>query len=782
MTMEYLNSLNEPQRQAVTYSDGPSLVIAGAGSGKTRVLTYKIAYLLQSGLKPQSILALTFTKKAATEMKDRIAKVVGTEAASKLWMGTFHSIFARILRAEAEKLGLDKDFTIYDGTDSQNLLATIIKERKLDDKTYNAKKIHARISRLKNDLVTPQMYRDIPEFHERDLADHLYAFGDLYAAYAARCKNANALDFDDILLFTNILLRDDPQVAFKYQNKFRFILVDEYQDTNASQYRIIRKLCQQHHKLCVVGDDAQSIYGFRGADVRNILSFTNDYPESKVFRLEQNYRSTQTIVNVANSLIAKNSQQLEKHAFSEQEVGNKVRVFGAYTEGEEAQVVANSIDRLVKEADCKYSDFAVLYRVNTQSRLIEKALRDKNIPSRVWGGKTFYQRADIKNIVSYCRLAINHRDEEAFKRIVNDPPRGIGDVTVGKIFEQSAANNVSFWEVVDNIRDYDFLNEGTKNKVAAFAEMINDFGKKASETDAYEVVDSVIKRSGIWADAYKDNELENKNRQQNINEMLRSVFEFKTRVSEEDGPEADLSLNHFLTDIALLTSVDEGDDNNKVTLMTVHASKGLEFKEVFIIGVEEGMFPSKRSASEESVEEERRLMYVAITRAEKNCYITYCKQRMEGQTPKVANPSRFIKEIDPNLLILPREWRDTASVSSERGEARWKNGQQFNLRRPTSPSQQSASFSASSRPAPNVHPLATGRFKPASMLAGRVGPVNISQFQVGTFVKHKDYGIGQIVKLEGEGKETKAFIEFNHCGVKRIFLAYAAANMQVINA
>lgn len=780
--MDYLDSLNEPQRQAVTYSDGPSLVIAGAGSGKTRVLTYKIAYLLQSGLKPQSILALTFTKKAATEMKDRIAKVVGNEAASKLWMGTFHSIFARILRAEAEKLGLDKDFTIYDGTDSQNLLATIIKERKLDDKTYNPKKMHAKISRLKNDLITPQMYKEIPDFHERDVEDHLYAFGDLYAAYAARCKNANALDFDDILLFTNILLRDDPQVAFKYQNKFRFILVDEYQDTNASQYRIIRKLCQQHHRLCVVGDDAQSIYGFRGADVRNILSFTNDYPEAKVVRLEQNYRSTQTIVNVANSLISKNTQQLEKHAFSEQEVGNKVRVFGAYSEAEESMVVANSIDRLVKEADCKFSDFAVLYRVNTQSRLIEKALREKGIPSRVWGGKTFYQRADIKNIVSYCRLAVNHHDEEAFKRIVNDPPRGIGDVTVGKIFEQSAAANVSFWDVVDNIRDYDFLNEGTKNKVAAFAEMINDFGKQAAETDAYAVVDSVIKRSGIWADAYKDNELENKNRQQNLAEMLRSVFDFKTRVAEEDGADADLSLNHFLTDIALLTSVDEGDDNNKVTLMTVHASKGLEFKEVFIIGVEEGMFPSKRSASDESVEEERRLMYVAITRAEKNCYITYCKSRMEGQQSKVANPSRFIKEIDPNLLILPKEWKDTASVSSQRGEARWSSGQQFNLRRPTATSRQTSQAQPASQPSTGVHPLATGRFKPASTLAGRVGPVNISQFQVGTFVKHKDYGIGQIKQLEGSGKDTKAFIEFNHFGIKKIFLAYAAANMQVINA
>lgn len=784
MTMEYLNSLNEPQRQAVTYSDGPSLVIAGAGSGKTRVLTYKIAYLLQSGLKPQSILALTFTKKAATEMKDRIAKVVGTEAASKLWMGTFHSIFARILRAEAEKLGLDKDFTIYDGTDSQNLLATIIKEKRLDEKKYNPKKMLARISRLKNELITPQMYKEIPRFHDRDQEEHLYAFGDLYASYAARCKKANAVDFDDILLFTNILLRDDAQVAFKYQNKFRFILVDEYQDTNASQYRIIRNLCRQHHKLCVVGDDAQSIYGFRGADVRNILSFTNDYPESKVFRLEQNYRSTQTIVNVANSLIAKNTQQLEKHAFSKQEVGNKVRVFGAYTEGEEAQVVANSIDRLVKEADCKYSDFAVLYRVNTQSRLIEKALRDKNIPSRVWGGKTFYQRADIKNIVSYCRLAINHHDEEAFKRIVNDPPRGIGDVTVGKIFEQSAAANVSFWDVVDNIRDYDFLNEGTKNKVAAFAEMINDFGKQSEETDAYEVVDSIIRRSGIWADAHKDNELENKNRQQNLDEMLRSVYQFKTQVLEEKGKDADLSLNHFLDDIALLTSVDDDDNNNKVTLMTVHASKGLEFKEVFIIGVEEGVFPSKRSSEADgSMEEERRLMYVAITRAEKNCYITFCKYRVgtDNKTLNPSNPSRFIKEIDPNLLILPKEWKDTASVSSERGEMRWK-GQQFNLRRPSSPSQQSTPSATTSRPAQNVHPLATGRFKPASVLSGRVGPVNISQFKVGTFVKHKDYGIGQIVKLEGEGKETKAFIEFNHFGVKRIFLAFAAANMQVINA
>lgn len=780
--MEYLNSLNEPQRQAVTYSDGPSLVIAGAGSGKTRVLTYKIAYLLQSGLKPQSILALTFTKKAATEMKERIAKVVGTEAASKLWMGTFHSIFARILRAEAEKLGLNKDFTIYDGADSKNLIATIVKEKKLDEKKYNAKNMQSKISRLKNDLITPQMYREIPELHERDVEDHLYAFGDLYEAYSKRCKSANALDFDDILLFTNILLRDDAQIAFKYQNKFRFILVDEYQDTNASQYRIIRKLCQQHHKLCVVGDDAQSIYGFRGADVRNILSFTNDYPEAKVFRLEQNYRSTQTIVNVANSLIAKNSQQLEKHAFSEQEVGNKVRVFGAYSEGEEAQVVANSIERLVRDADCKYSDFAVLYRVNTQSRLIEKALRMKNIPSRVWGGMTFYQRADIKNIVSYCRLAINHNDEEAFKRIVNDPPRGIGDVTVGKIFERSQADDVSFWDVVDNIRNYDFLNEGTKNKVAAFAEMINDFGKKAEETDAYEVVDCVIKRSGIWADAHKDNELENKNRQQNLDEMIRSVHEFKTRVAEEDGKDADLSLNHFLTDIALLTSVDEGDDNNKVTLMTVHASKGLEFKEVFIIGVEEGMFPSKRSSSDESVEEERRLMYVAITRAEKNCYITFCKSRMDGQTLKTTNPSRFIKEIDPNLLILPKEWRDTASVSSQRGEARWSSGQQFNLKRPGNASQQTSQPATTSRPTTGVHPLATGRFKPASTLSGRVGPVNISQFQVGTFVKHKEYGIGQIVQLEGTGKETKAFIDFNHFGRKRIFLAFAAANMQVINA
>ena len=637
----FLDELNEGQRAAVLYNDGPSLVIAGAGSGKTRVLTYKIAHLLEQGYDPWNILALTFTNKAAREMKERIARQVG-ERARYLWMGTFHSIFSRILRVESSYIGFTSNFTIYDSADSKSLLKSIIKEMQLDDKVYKPGMIQNRISKAKNHLILPDAYAADGNLYRSDMDAKVPATRDIYRRYWERCRQSNAMDFDDLLVYTHILLKDYPEVCEKYASQFHYVLVDEYQDTNFAQHSIVLQLTELHQRVCVVGDDAQSIYSFRGANIDNILKFTQLYRDAKLFKLEQNYRSTQTIVCAANSLIEKNSEQIRKSVFSEKEKGEPLGVFNAYSDVEEGDIVANKIAQLHRREGYAYSDFAVLYRTNAQSRIFEEALRKRTMPYKIYGGLSFYQRKEIKDVIAYFRLAVNPNDEEAFKRVLNYPTRGIGDTTLNKIVEAANLNQVSLWKVLQEPLAYGLaINKGTHAKLQGFKELIEGFMADAQEKDAYEVGYKVVRQSGIMNEIYQDPSPENLSRQENIEELVNGMHDF-CATRQEEGDER-VKLTDYLSEVSLITDqdTDKEGDTEKITLMTIHSAKGLEFKNVFIVGLEENLFPSQLSMnSYKELEEERRLFYVAMTRAKERLHLCAVKERHHRK----QELSRFVRE------------------------------------------------------------------------------------------------------------------------------------------
>lgn len=772
---ELLEELNESQKQAVLYNDGPALVIAGAGSGKTRVLTYKIAYLLQQGYQPYNIIALTFTNKAAREMKERIAQLVGGSAASRLWMGTFHSIFLRILRVNAELLGFTSNFTIYDTSDSRSLIKAIIKERGLDDKIYKPATVQAAISNAKNALITPNAYAANKEIVEADIRSKRPEIKDIYRTYWGRCFAAKAMDFDDLLLYTNILFRDFPEVLARYRELFQYILVDEYQDTNFAQHLIIRQLAKENNKLCVVGDDAQSIYSFRGAQIRNILNIRNEYPACKIFKLERNYRSTQTIVNAANSLIKKNKEQIDKNVYSENEEGDKIAVLKAYSDFEEGYLVVGKISEMRMKDRCSFSDFAILYRTNAQSRIFEEALRKRNIPYQMYGGLSFYQRKEIKDIIAYFRMAVNPDDEEALKRIINYPTRGIGDTTVNKVRACAVTHNISMWQVIADPVNYGLsVNSGTANKLNSFKALIEEFHEAVSEKNALELAEQVIKRSGIFADVYVDRSTENLSRQENIQELMNGIQEFCLS-RQEEGRE-DILLMDFLAEVSLATDQDKTDeeDTDKVSLMTIHASKGLEFNNVFVVGLEEDLFPSAMSkSSEQEVEEERRLFYVAITRARRNCVLSYASSRYRNGQPTALPPSRFLKDIDSVYLSLPLDSSLSEQVDrrAQAFASRSVHGfpNRFPEERNVSARQQN--------PEPVWEPkLSRGKLLKIDSLessTSSLGKMKIDSPSVGTRIQHDRFGKGTVTSCEGTGDNQKITVEFDHVGKKQLLLKFA---------
>lgn len=678
--MDLLNDLNESQRKAVEYIDGPSLVIAGAGSGKTRVLTYKIAYLLQQGVKPWSIMALTFTNKAAREMKERIGKLVGQELAQHLYMGTFHSIFSRILRAEAQHIGFTNNFTIYDESDSRSLIKTIVKEMGLDEKVYKPASVHSRISMAKNNLMSAENYARDKDLYQADQRAKMPRVGDIFITYVQRCQQANAMDFDDLLTLTFKLFQEHEDIRKKYADRFDFLLVDEYQDTNHAQMRIVMQLCKEKERVCAVGDDSQSIYSFRGANIDNILSFQSRFKEARLFKLEQNYRSTQSIVEAANSLIKHNSNQIPKHVYSKNDKGESLIYKPAYSDKEEALIVCREIKRIKRQDNCQYSDFAILYRTNAQSRSFEEEFRKQGIPYRIYGGLSFFQRKEIKDVISYFRLVANPDDEEAFKRIINYPTRGIGNTTVAKIAACALDNHVSFWQVISSPEYYGLgVNKGTLAKLESFRLMISGFVEKSASMNAFDLGDTIVKESGISADIYKSGsrDPEDLARQENLEELLGGMQSFVEECREE-GREQEANLTDYLQGVALLTDLDsKGDDDEpRVSLMTVHASKGLEFPTVFVVGLEENIFPSAIVSTLRELEEERRLLYVAITRAEKHCVLTSAKNRFRYGKMEFGNPSRFIKEIDSAFIQEDSEkpHDDNGFGSSGYGRGGYGNG------------------------------------------------------------------------------------------------------------
>lgn len=776
---DYIEELNEGQRNAVLYNDGPSLVIAGAGSGKTRVLTYKIAYLLENGYQPWNILALTFTNKAAREMKERIARQMGPERARHLWMGTFHSMFLRILHVEAGHIGFTSQFTIYDTADSKSLIRSIIKEMGLDEKVYKPGMVQARISNAKNHLVSPAGYANNKEAYEGDRAAKVPALRDIYQRYWERCRRADAMDFDDLLFYTFLLFRDHPEVLARYQEQFRYILVDEYQDTNFAQHSIVLQLAKNHQHVCVVGDDAQSIYSFRGADIDNILYFTKVYPDTKVFKLEQNYRSTQTIVRAANSLIEKNQWQIRKEVFSEKEKGEAIGVYQAYSDVEEGDIVVNKIAELRREKRYAYSDFAILYRTNAQSRIFEEAMRKRSMPYRIYGGLSFYQRKEIKDVIAYFRLIVNPNDEEAFKRIINYPARGIGDTTVGKIIAAATGHNVSLWTVLCEPLAYGLnFNKGTVGKLQAFRELISAFITDAAEKNAYEIGADIIRQSGIINDVCQDNSPENLSRKENIEELVNGMSDFCAQRQEEGKP--NVLLGDFLSEVSLLTDQDsdkDGDDE-KITLMTVHSAKGLEFKNVFVVGMEENLFPSGMVGdSPRALEEERRLFYVAITRAEEHCFLSYAKTRFRYGKMEFGSPSRFLKDIDIRFLRLPQDAGMSRRVEEEAAAFRRENARGF------APDREDAPYGGkervSVRPkqqiiAPTV-PRNLKRVAPSANTASTSPSAGGSAncVQQGQLIEHERFGLGEVLKVEGEGDNAKATIRFKNAGDKQLLLRFA---------
>lgn len=769
MEKSLLQNLNSAQRDAVLYTDGPQLVIAGAGSGKTRVLTYKIAYLLSQGYEPWRILALTFTIKAANEMKERIARLVGREVAARLWMGTFHSIFSRILHANAERLNFRSDFTIYDTADSRSLLKTIIKEMQLDDKIYKPATVQSIISNAKNALITPSLYSTNAELLEMDRKQKRPMMHNIYRTYWERCFRAGAMDFDDLLLYTNILFRDHPDVAQKYRDLFRYVLVDEYQDTNFSQHLIVNQLCREHGRLCVVGDDAQSIYSFRGANIGNILNLKNEYKSLQINKLEQNYRSTQNIVDAANSLISKNKEQIRKRVFSEKERGSKVAVFASYSDFEEGYLVANRIKEMHLLNSTPYNDFAILYRTNAQSRVLEEALRKRNMPYRIYGGLSFYQRKEIKDAVAYMRLTINPNDEEAFKRVVNYPARGIGETTVGKILACAQLHNVGVWSVLSDPTEYNLqINSGTRTKLAAFRDLIQGFSDSAGEKSIYDLVEHILQRSGIIADIYTSDTPENISRQENIQELLGGVMEFYS-LRQEEGNEA-VTLSDFLAEISLITDQDKGDeqDDDKVTLMTIHSAKGLEFRNVFITGLEEDLFPSAMCVeSLQQIEEERRLLYVAITRAQENCILTYAHTRFRNGKTNTCRPSRFLKDLDTQYVNMPDE-APVSTTKSPYADAPWRSQYtsfERSFKAPTKPS--------TLKPIENSRRIVTAE-QPVAPTQQRDSVMSgAGTLRVSARIRHERFGLGTVEAIEGVGDNCKISVAFDNVGRKQLLLKFA---------
>ena len=753
---QLLQQLNGPQKAAVEFCDGPSLVIAGAGSGKTRVLTYKIAYLLEQGLPPYYLLALTFTNKAAREMKSRIAELVGEKSARRLWMGTFHAIFSRILRNEAEAIGFQSNFTIFDSSDSKNLIKLIVKELNLDDKQYKPGAVHNVLSRAKNSLITPGMYAANAEILEYDRMAKRPLIYEIYQRYQGRLRSGNSMDFDDLLMQTNILFRDHPDVLEKYRNQFQYILVDEYQDTNFAQHLIVKQLAEKHHRVCVVGDDAQSIYSFRGANIDNILKFKSNFPETQVFKLEQNYRSTQNIVNAANSLIKKNSEQIFKNVFSENEEGEKIEIRSAFSDFEEGLIVANKIARMRLEQHALFSDFAILYRTNAQSRIFEESLRKNNIPYRIYGGLSFYQRKEIKDVISYFRIIVNPNDEEAFRRTINYPARGIGNVTVGKITSAAQLHNVSLWQALASPLAFNMdVNAGTAKKMSGFHTLISDLIEKNESMNAFQLAQEVIKNSGIAREAYDDMTPEGMSRTQNIQELLNAMSEF-VATRQEQGEENN-QLVDFLSEVSLLTDQDTDKDagDEKVTLMTVHSAKGLEFNHVFVVGMEEDLFPSGMVKSEiRGLEEERRLFYVALTRAKKSCTISYARSRFKNGQTNPATESRFLKDIDPSYISMDKQTASDVSRSPKADdfwgsmrEQRVQNSFKQTPPKKTVPLQQSTSSIPLSKEA--------------------------SALEVGHIIEHERFGRGTVTSMEMNGNDRRAFVEFESAGKKQLLLKFA---------
>lgn len=772
-----LNLLNKQQREAVEYNDGPSLIIAGAGSGKTRVLTYKIAYLMQQGYHPQSILALTFTNKAAKEMKERIAQIIGWQYARQLWMGTFHSVFSRILRTEAERIGYTSNFTIFDSADSRNLIKTIIKQFQLDDKVYKPARVQATISNAKNALVSAQMYAQNKELIEYDTRAKMPALRDIYREYSNRLKASNTMDFDDLLFHTNRLFRDHPDVLQSYQERFQYVLVDEYQDTNSAQYHAIKFLTDAHHRVCVVGDDAQSIYSFRGANIDNILKFKEVYPESRIFKLEQNYRSTQNIVNAANSLIMQNKDQIKKTIYSENDEGERIEVASAYSDFEEGVIVSNKIWDLRRDKKASYSEFVILYRTNAQSRIFEEALRKKNIPYRIYGGLSFYQRKEIKDVIAYFRMVVNPNDEEAFKRIINFPARGIGATTLSKIADTARLHVVSLWDVIGNPLEYNLnVNAGTAKKLQGFRELVESFIAELHELSAYEIASRIVKQSGIATDAYQDQTPEGMSRQENLQELLGGIHEFcETR--KEEGIEG-VGLLDFLSEVSLLSDqdTDKEAEKEKVTMMTVHAAKGLEFNNVFVVGMEEDLFPSAMAKEEfRGLEEERRLFYVAITRAKEFCMITYAKSRFRNGQINASNPSRFLRDIDTSYLnvnagvlgggfVINKPETYTQNPFGERG---YQQSLYQNNKVEGKPFQQpKASPPMPSSPRTNL--VNVRNAKPKASAGSNAGEV-----QEGAIIKHERFGIGKVTAVTGDTESRKATVEFENSGIKQLLLKFA---------
>ncbi|MFN4233992.1 MAG: ATP-dependent helicase [Bacteroidia bacterium] len=756
--MQYLQELNEVQKEAVLNTEGPVMVIAGAGSGKTRVLTYRIAHLIEKGIDPFNILALTFTNKAAREMKERIAKIVGESEAKNIWMGTFHSIFARILRFEAEKLGYPNNFTIYDTDDAKNLIKTIIKEFGLDDKTYKPSTVYNRISSAKNNLISATAYINNTDIMADDRSAGKPRIGDIYMAYQNRLKKSGAMDFDDLLFNTNILFRDFADVLLKYQHKFRYILVDEYQDTNYSQYLIVKRLAAVHENICVVGDDAQSIYAFRGANIQNILNFKKDYPDVKLFKLEQNYRSTQTIVEAANSVIWKNKDQIKKVVWTDNGKGEKIKVLRALTDNEEGLIVARNINDLHLNHQASYKDFAILYRTNAQSRSMEEALRKLNIPYKIYGGLSFYQRKEIKDLIAYFRLTINPKDEEALKRIINYPARGIGQTSIDKIILAANEQNKSLWEIVEMI---DFtvpsIASSTRIKINEFVTMIKSFHSGLNNEGAYELAHRIASHSGILKELYADKTPEGVSRYENIEELLNGIKEF-AETPNADGTVP--TLTEFIQDIALLTDNDTKDDENNndhVSLMTIHSAKGLEFPYVFIVGLEENLFPSQMSLySREELEEERRLFYVALTRAKKQAFLAYAVSRYRWGNLTHSEPSRFIDEIDATHLEMPISVTPLKNENFERNT--WNTIDKSEL----------DSFSTFNKPKKLIkidHQNQTTKPSP--------GNGNIIRLEVGNRVQHERFGKGTVIALEGNFPDQKATVNFEGVGNKQLLLKFA---------
>lgn len=830
--MDLLKDLNEAQRAAVEYIDGPSLVIAGAGSGKTRVLTYKIAYLLSQGMKPWSIMALTFTNKAAREMKERIGKLVGNDLAQHLYMGTFHSIFSRILRAEAEHIGFNNNFTIYDESDSRSLIKAIVKEMGLDDKKYKPAAVHAKISMAKNNLMSAAAYESDAAIFEQNKRAQMPEVGKIFVAYVQRCKQANAMDFDDLLTLTYQLFREHEDIRHKYAARFDYVLVDEYQDTNHVQMSIVMQLCQEKQRVCAVGDDSQSIYSFRGANIDNILNYQRQFQGTRLFKLEQNYRSTQTIVEAANSLIKHNRNQIPKDVFSENAKGEKIQYKPAYSDKEEAAIVAKDVKRIRREDGCQYSDFAILYRTNAQSRSFEEEFRKQGIPYRIYGGLSFYQRKEIKDIIAYFRLVANPDDEEAIKRIINYPARGIGATTVLKIADCAHQNLVSFWEVIGAPEQYGLaVTKGTMNKLETFRLLISSFIERAQTTDVYELGDAIIKESGISQDIMSGKDADDLARQENLEEFLSGMSAF-VEERREEGRFDELFLQDYLQDVALLTDADsDGDkDEPRVSLMTVHAAKGLEFPTVFVVGLEENIFPSPLSAASlRELEEERRLLYVAITRAEKHCILTNAKNRWRYGKMEFDNPSRFIDEIDGKLIDSldeaggslfgsmsdQPEWaraqrprRPWEDAEQPRYSSRYQNSKPVASQFVADPkpslfddepetSRTSGRSSVSGRSSlsegnfksvralnaakrymetHSSHPASRGTGSSAASVSSSAASSAGSSscgLQEGMKIEHQRFGRGTVLKIEGTGENTKATVEFVHSGTKQLLLKYA---------